>query len=313
MKKTPLQHILLLCIIAASLVSAQAADRTEPLKAMVLTGQNNHGWEALSAHYKNILEATGLFKVDMAISPPKGGDMSHFNPDFSAYDVVVLEYYGDYWTKPVQKSFESYLENGGGLVYGHAVNHAFADWDAFNLMIGIGGWGGRNEKQGPYIHYRDGKIFRDDRPGHAGECIDAHEFEVVTREPDHPIMRGLPASWLHGTDELYSNQRGPARNMTILATAYSDPKREAHWGIMSHGTGEHEPMAMTIRYGKGRVFGTPMGHVNSGAKAGSGPWPAIECAGFITLIQRGAEWAATGEVTQKIPDDFPSKSEAKFR
>ena len=249
----------------------------------------------------------------MVLSPPKGGDMSEFNPDFYAYDVVVLEYNGDDWSKHVQESFESYMENGGGLVYGHAVNHTFPDWEAFNEMIGIGGWGGRNEKHGPFVHYRDGKLFLDHRPGHAGECIDAHEFQVVTREPDHPIMRGLPPVWLHGKDELYTNQRGPAKNMTILATAYSDPKYEAHWGVEKHGTGEHEPMAFTVRYGKGRVFGTPMGHVNNGASAGLGPWPAIDCVGFITLIQRGAEWAATGRVTQKASEDFPSESEAKFR
>ena len=301
---------LLICLCLALSSPLYAADK---LKAMVLTGQNNHGWEALSDHYKTILEETGMFEVDMVVSPPKGGDMSQFNPDFSAYDVVVLEYNGDYWSKATEKSLEDYLSNGGGMVYGHAVNHTFAEWEEFNLMIGIGGWGGRNEKQGPYVHYRDGKLAFDESPGHAGECIDAHEFEVVTREPDHPIMRGLPPIWLHGKDELYSNQRGPARNMTVLATAYSDPKREAHWGVMSHGTGEHEPMAFTVRYGKGRVFGTPMGHVSSGAKPGSGPWPAMECVGFITMIQRGAEWAATGKVTQKIPADFPTKSESKFR
>ena len=313
MRYSALCRVVLVCFCTALFGSAHGEDRTGLLKAMVLTGQNNHGWQALSAQYKNILEATGLFEVDMVTSPPSGEDMSEFNPDFSSYDVVVIEYNGDEWSKSTQESFERYMENGGGMVYGHAVNHTFRDWKAFNLMMGIGGWGGRDEKAGPYVHYRDGKIFLDDRPGHAGECIDAHEFEVVTREPDHPIMRGLPAIWLHGKDELYSNQRGPAKNMTILATAYSDPKYEAHWGVEKHGTGEHEPMAVTVRYGKGRVFGTPMGHVDAGAKAGSGPWPAMDCVGFITLIQRGTEWAATGKVTQKAPEDFPSKSEAKFR
>ena len=245
---------LLLGLVVAG--PGQAADK---LKAMVLTGQNNHGWEALSAQYEAILVETGLFDVDMVLSPPTGGDMSKFKPDFDAYDVVVLDYNGDYWSKETQKSLEDYLRNGGGLVFGHAVNHTFADWDEFNEMMGSGAWGGRDERHGPYVHYRDGKITFDDRPGHAGECIDAHEYVVPTRELGHPIMHGLPAGWLHGTDELYSNQRGHARNMTVLATAYSDPKREAHWGVMSHGTGEHEPMAFTVRYGKGRVFGTPMG------------------------------------------------------
>ena len=84
-------------------------------------------------------------------------------------------------------------------------------------------------------------------------------------------------------------------------------------GSAQHGTGEHEPMAFAVRYGKSRVFGTPMGHVDSGANPGSGPWPAIDCVGFMTLMQRGAEWGAPGKVTQTIPDGFPAKSEGSFR
>ncbi len=305
MKRTPLRSFAALAVLAGIAWSVHAEQR-DTLRAMVLTGQNNHGWQVLSAHYKGILEATGLFEVDVVTSPPGGEDMSGFAPDFDRYDVVVLEYNGDAWSREVERSFERYMENGGGLVYAHAVNHTFKDWEAFNLMIGIGGWGGRDETAGPFVKYRGGSMVLEHGPGHAGECVDAHEYGVVTRAPDHPIMRGLPPVWLHGTDELYSNQRGPARNMTILATAYSDPAREAHWGERTHGTGDDEPMVYTIRYGEGRVLGTAMGHVDGGAAVGSGPWPAIECVGFITLIQRGAEWAATGEVTQAVPDRFPT-------
>jgi type 1 glutamine amidotransferase len=301
-----------MCLLAPVVSSAQG-EHAGALKAMVLTGQNNHGWQVLSAHYETVLEATGLFEVDVVKSPPRGADMSGFAPDFASYDVVVIEYNGDDWPRRVQESFERYMENGGGMVYAHAVNHTFTNWVAFNEMMGIGGWGGRDEAAGPYVKYRDGQMVLDHRPGHAGECVDAHAFSVVTREPDHPIMRGLPPVWLHGTDELYSNQRGPAKNMTILATAYSDPAREAHWGVETHGTGEHEPMVYTIGYGQGRVFGTAMGHVDGGAEVGSGPWPAIDCEGFITLIQRGAEWAATGDVTQPVPDAFPTATDVSLR
>jgi len=101
--------------------------------------------------------------------------------------------------------------------------------------------------------------------------------------------------------------------VTILATAYSDPAREAHWGERTHGTGDHEPMVHTVTYGRGRVFGTALGHVDGGATPGSSPWPAMDCVGFSTLIQRGAEWAATGKVTQDVPEDFPSKLGVSFR
>lgn len=298
-----------LVVVAGLLLSSGSSLHTaqnDKLRAMVLTGQNNHGWEVLSAHYVEILEETGLFEVDLVVSPPHGADMSSFAPDFDAYDVVVLEYNGDRWPAAIEESFERYMLNGGGMVYGHAVNHTFKDWVAFNEMMGLGGWGGRDESAGPFVKYRDGTLVLDHSPGHPGECVDAHEYEVVTREADHPIMRDLPPVWLHGTDELYSNQRGPGKNMVILATAYSDPAHEAHWGERTHGTGDHEPIAHTVRYGQGRVFGTAMGHVDSGAPVNSGPWPAIECVGFTTLIQRGAEWAATGQVTQPIPESFPT-------
>jgi type 1 glutamine amidotransferase len=81
--------------------------------------------------------------------------------------------------------------------------------------------------------------------------------------------------------------------MTVLATAHSDLKNK--------GTGHDEPMLMAIAFGKGRVFHTPMGHDVA----------ALSCVGFITLFQRGTEWAATGKVTQKPPADFPTaKSES---
>ncbi len=56
-------------------------------------------------------------------------------------------------------------------------------------------------------------------------------------------------------------------------------------------------MLMVIDYGKGRVFHTTLGHDTD----------ALEGTGFIVTFQRGAEWAATGNVTQEVPDDFPGK------
>ncbi len=33
------------------------------------------------------------------ITPEKGGDMNTFNPDFSKYKLVVLDYNGDSWSE----------------------------------------------------------------------------------------------------------------------------------------------------------------------------------------------------------------------
>ena len=107
---------------------------------------------------------------------------------------------------------------------------------------------------------------------------------------------------MHTKDELYSELRGPAKNVTVLATAYADPAKK--------GSGEHEPMLMTIEYGKGRVFHTVLGHVGPNE---TDPVDSISCVGFVTTLQRGTEWAATGKVTQEIPDDFPTEDETSLR
>ncbi len=92
--------------LAAAGSSAQPG-QADLLHALVVTGQNNHGWQVLSAHYEAILEETGLFEVDVVTSPPRGADMSGFAPNFAAYDVVVLEDNGDDWPKRVRESFET--------------------------------------------------------------------------------------------------------------------------------------------------------------------------------------------------------------
>jgi hypothetical protein len=33
---------------------------------------------------------------------------------------------------------------------------------------------------------------------------------------------------------------------------------------------------------------------------------SMRCIGFITTLQRGTEWAATGNVTLPIPENFPT-------
>ena len=56
---------------------------------------------------------------------------------------------------------------------------------------------------------------------------------------------------------------------------------------------------MTISYGKGRVFHTTMGHDAESMKD----------VGFVTTLNRGAEWAATGRVT--IPSPPTSRPRTK--
>jgi len=166
-------------------------------------------------------------------------------------------------------------------------------------MIGVGGWGGRNEKSGPLLRLREGKFTHDTTAGPGGHHGAQHAFVMQTRAPRHLIMTGLPPKWMHAKDELYDRLRGPAVNVTVLASAYSDPK--------TGGTGEDEPLLFAIRYGKGRGFHTALGH-NNGKDV-----TAQQCVGFIVTLQRGTEWAARGKVTQKAPADFPTAEKVSLR
>lgn len=263
------------------------------IKTLIITGQNNHNWKVSSPILEQILDDSTLFDADIATSPPQGGNMAEFTVDFSVYQLVVLDYNGDEWAEPMKKAFLDFVRSGGGLVVYHAADNAFPKWKEFNQVIGLGGWGSRDEKSGPYVFWQRGKVVRDDSPGVGGYHGDQHAFMVVNRDTSHPITERLPEKWMHARDELYSLLRGPGENMHILATAYSDPA--------TRGTGRDEPVLFTITYGKGRIFHTVLGHA-----MGDGPSPAMQCVGFIVTFLRGAEWAATGKVTQKIPGDFPA-------
>jgi type 1 glutamine amidotransferase len=276
------------------LISTGILNAKDPIKVLVLTGQNNHNWQESSVILQKYLNESGVFVADLTISPKAGGDMSSFSPDFSAYKAIVLDYNGDSWPEKTKSAFLEYVRNGGGVVVYHAADNAFRNWKEYNEIIGLGGWEGRDETDGPYVYFRDGEEVRDTSPGPGGSHGQKHEYKIALRIKNHPITKGLPEIWTHSKDELYDRLRGPAKNLTVLATAYSDKE--------TGGTGRDEPVLMVIKWGKGRIFHTILGHV------GKDPaHPAVEGASFITTFLRGTEWAATGKVTQKVPDDFPRK------
>ncbi len=297
-------------LLGAALQAAPAK-----IKVLILDGQNNHQWAVTSPMLKQILEQTGRFTVDVSTSPaakpkppglPKNAtpeqkaaqpeklkahsaalaayettaaaQWAAWRPKFADYAAVVSNYNGETWPAEMRTAFEAYVRNGGGFVSYHAADNAFPEWPEYNVMIGVGGWGGRNEKSGPYLRLRTQGWIKDMTAGPGGGHGPQHEFLVEARA-DHPIVRGLPAKWLHAQDELYHGLRGPAENVSVIASAMSDR------------TKEHEPMLMVLPYGKGRVFHTTLGH---GVEAVNG-------LGFQVTFARGVEWVASGDVTLPAP------------
>jgi type 1 glutamine amidotransferase len=306
-------------------LAAQSEDPAPVVKlirVLIMDGQNNHDtWPKTTWMMKQYLEETGKFKVDIARTHytwqgkhlidqfPLGDGKTYehleeakadpdFKPTFSDYQVVVnnLGYGAAPLPANTQVALVEYMRQGGGLVVVHAADNCWPEWKEYNQMIGLGGWGGRNEKSGPYVYFNDAeKLVIDNSPGNGGHHGAQHDFKVKVRESAHPIVAGLPSEFMHGRDELYEQLRGPAENMTIVASAFASPDQG--------GSNRHEPVLMTVKFGAGRVFHTILGHADY----------SMESVAFITTLVRGTEWAATGNVTIEAPIDFPGGDAVRSR
>lgn len=317
------KHIsfLLICVFVFSSCASNKA-KNQKIKVLIVDGQNNHVvWPKSTIMMQQYLEETGLFQVDISRTQflnksekfiewlaladvPSGVEGKpktdpDFNPDFSKYDVVISNFgwQAAPWPNKTQIAFEDYVKNGGGFVSVHAADNSFPEWNAYNEMIAIGGWGDRNEKDGPYLYVnKNNEVIKDKTPGPAGAHGKKEPFLVTTYNKAHPITKGMPDTWMHASDECYAFLRGPAKHVTILATAVSTKKAPE--------LEQKEPVAMVIDYGKGRVFHTTLGHDET----------SFESVGFITLLKRGVEWAATGQISQsELPHDFPSDKQESIR
>jgi len=113
----------------------------------------------------------------------------------------------------------------------------------------------------------------------------------------------LKLSFPQANDELYANLRWqPAASYHVLATAnddhalYAASRTDSRAPQPRVGPSANEPMLWTVDYGKGRVFVTALGH----------DVEQVQTVAFGTTFARGAEWAATGKVTQPIPPAMAS-------
>jgi hypothetical protein len=278
------------CVVLGLPLLAAAADK--PIKVLIIGGQNNHNWSLSTPYLKQILQRAGGFTVTVQNTPP--GRAEHkawdaWRPKFHDFDCVVLDYNGQMWPGPVQHEFVDYVKQGGSVMLIHAANNAFTGWKEFEKMAGLL-W--RPREYGYSLYLDDaGKLVRE-APGQGRGMGHGAQYELLmtTRDHDHPVTRNMPARWLHTTDELYHGQRGPAENVHILLTAYSDPHRG--------GTGKNEPMVWWIPYGKGKVLTNVLGHV--------GTLGSMQCVGFQTLVVRGCRWLATGDCPATLPANFPT-------
>lgn len=274
----------LICIVGG-LVYAQQPAPQQPNPAppkigvLIVTGQNGHNWRGTTPILRKILEDTGKFEVRVTEEFRGAGPET-----LAPYDLVVLNYFERgrpelRWGEKTDAAFLDYVRAGKGVVVYHFSMAAFNGWTEYEKLSG-GNW-------------------RPDNGHHSAP----HNFTVDIKDQEHPITKGLKLSFPQANDELYANLRWqPANSYHVLATANDDHALYAASRTDSRapqplvGPSANEPMLWTVDYGKGRVFVTALGH----------DVDQVQTAAFGTTFARGAEWAATGKVTQPIPPAMAS-------
>ena len=260
---------LILSLLAAGL---SAAAQQPKLQALIITGQNGHDWRSVEGPLRKALEDTGRFEVRITEEFRGAGPET-----LAPYDVVILNYYEKKrpelrWGERANNALLNYVRSGKGLVIYHFSVAAFEGWDDYERMC-AGNW----------------------RPNN-GHHSAAHDFTVDVKDADHPVTKGLKKSFPQAKDELYANLKWqPEGTYTVLATAYDDHALyQGKARQPTPGPGLNQPMLWTTGYGQGRVFVTALGHDAA----------AVSTPAFVTTFTRGAEWAATGNVTLPIPPEM---------
>ena len=279
-------------MLVAFAPTSRAADSR--IRVLIVDGYSNHDWQLTTRLIRGILEPTGLFVVEVSTAPPTkdapGWDA--WQPRFGDFHVVIQTYNdlggGPSWPRAVQEAFEAFVRDGGGVYVWHAGNNAFADWPAYNEMIGLG-WRRKDFGRALAVD-ADGELVRiaageGEDTGH-GARLDT----VVRRRGDHPIHSGLPRAWMTPDLEVYYYARGPAQRLQVLSYGF-DPHTRMNW-----------PLEWTVSYGRGRIYTSTFGHVWKGDTQ-----PArMRCAGLQTILVRALQWLAGREVSWPVPLDFPS-------
>lgn len=166
-----------------------------------------------------------------------------FMPEILArFDAVVFSNVsGDVFTPDQRKAFETWMESGGGYVGIHAAgdsSHKAWDWYMTEII-------GTTFTQ----HTLDPQF---------------QEALVVTEDKDHPVTRGLPASWRR-IEEWYSFDRSPRKTGAhVLITVDESTYNPVGMFGMDLRMGDH-PMVWTRCVGaegsrRGRVLYSAFGH-----------------------------------------------------
>lgn len=247
-----------------------------------------HQGRKITARLRELLEATGRFDVVYT------EELRNITPEYlEPYDALFIDYDGKLMPTDRQRRFGEQTEaaiydfvaKGKGIVFYHSSIWVDPDWpDEWRKLLG------------GYCDMTKG----------CRRCPKDDHF-VETTDPDDPITKDIDAKWMNVFDDLFSQVIiHPEADVHVLASIFDDvenyrvpgfpPKHhpvDIPDGKLENmpGVNQYTPVIWKNTYGKGRVFVTSIGH-----------WEALDRFNFITMLVRGTEWAASGEVTLGRPN-----------
>ncbi len=268
------------------------------LRVLIISGQNSyeHDWTGVNNMLRTMMQDTKRFDVRITEDFDEGTLAT-----LKKYDVVLLNYssrwnYADksqkIWSDAAFQALYQYVREGGGLVAYHSSFTWGRDIPEYKKMIGAVMEPGTSRRAPP----------------------GAFPVHLVDRE--HPITKGMREFVWTYNDDMYTNMSfDKDAKIHVLATAHDssaayDPRLTGPKYPASAYTPEKlkamkgmdadHPQIWTADYGKGRVFSITSGHDEV----------SLHFQPLQTLILRGTEWAATGQVTLPVLEeakDYPTK------
>jgi type 1 glutamine amidotransferase len=231
----------LLLTIVSVTNSAQAED-PKPIKVLWCTGGGFHDYKGLQPILTKAIQKHSPLPIQFTASTnAKDWAKAGFA---DKYDLVVLFFsIHDPAGKAVVENLAKTIHDGKPAVVIHGTLHSYRELN----------------------HQRDAFC---EAIGLTSVRHDAAKEIATKKVSDHWIVADWPADWKTPRDELYQNVKFWP-HATPLLTAYSDTSKS------------EQVVAWINRYGKGRVFGTTLGH-------GS---PTTDMESFHKLLANGLLWA----------------------
>ena len=182
--------------LAGAVTGTHGLAEEAPLRALIMSGQNNHDWRQTTPKLKSVLAATGRFAVEIT-EHPEQCDATYL----AHYDVILSDWntFGSpavtNWPETAREALLTFVRGGKGFVVVHAGGSSFYDWPEYQQLAGAS-WKMGQTSHGP-----------------------SHAF-TVAMVADHPIVRGLPP--FQTTDELWIRP-GTDPKALVLASGEDQP------------------------------------------------------------------------------------------